>query len=88
MGGRHDKKQPLWIEEMCRLLSPVERQTREQLGEEEAAFFRNAANDCLTVSGAVMAAYPGERGYNVVLLTLWGLFKEAYWCHFLFVAGN
>jgi hypothetical protein len=80
--------QPTWIEQYCARLIPIERQTIETLGEETAGFFVNAANDCVAVSAAVGKAYPGEQSHNLVLLTLWGLFKEACWFHSFFVAGN
>src|SRR5438132_7038878 len=80
--------QPSWIEQHCSHLVPIERETIEQLGEEKAGFFVYAANDCITVSSAVMDAYPGEKSHSLVLPTVWGLFKEAYWFHFFFVAGN
>lgn len=81
-------KQQTWIERHCALLVPIERQTLEKLGEETAGVFVCAANDCITVSGAVTAAYPGDKNCNLVLMTLWGLFKEACWFHSFFSAGN
>jgi hypothetical protein len=80
--------QPTWIEQHCAFFIPIERQTREALGEEVTAVFINAANDCVEVSAAVGKAYPGEQSHSLVLLTLWGLFKEACWFHSFFVAGN
>jgi hypothetical protein len=80
--------QPSWIEQHCAHLVRIERETIEKLGEERAGFFACAANDCVTVSAAVTDAYPGQQSCNLVLLTLWGLFKEAYWFHSFFVAGN
>jgi hypothetical protein len=81
-------EQPTWIEQHCARLIPIEKQTVAALGKETAGFFLSAANDCLTVIGAVGKAYPGERSRNLVFVTLWGLFKEAYWFHSFFVAGN
>jgi hypothetical protein len=82
------EKQPSWIELHCGYLIPIEQKTVEKLGEETAAIFVCAANDCITVSAAVMDANAGEQSCNLVLLTLWGLFKEATWFHSFFVAGN
>src|ERR1700722_5621930 len=81
-------KRETWIEQHCTQLVAKERETIEKLGEETAGFFVCGANDCVAVSAAVGAAYPGERSCNLVLLTLWGLFKEASWFHSFFVAGN
>jgi hypothetical protein len=77
-----------WIEQQCAHLVPIERQTIEVLGEEKAAFFLNAANDCVRVGAAVGEAYPAEKGFDLMLPTLGGLFKEARWFHTFFVAGN
>ena len=82
------ERQTLWVEEMCRLLAPIERETLEKLGEEKGRFFIWVANDWLKINSAVMDVYPGEQGYNLVLHTFWGLFKEVYWFHFFFVSGN
>lgn len=81
-------KQPSWIEQHCARLVPIELETIEMMGEEKAGTFAFAADDCMTVSFAVGEALPaGNRG-DLVLLTLWGLFKEACWFHSFFVAGN
>jgi hypothetical protein len=81
-------KQPSWIEEMCKLLAPVERETLEKFGEEKGGFFITVANDWLAINTALLAAYPVEREHNLVVFTFWSLFKEVRWFHFLFVAGN
>jgi hypothetical protein len=80
--------QQSWIEQHCAHLVPIERETMEKLGEETGSFFLNAANDCVTVSGTVAAAYPVAQNCNLMFLTLSGVFKEAYWFHSLFVAAN
>jgi hypothetical protein len=82
------EKQILWIEEMCRLLAPIERETLEKLGEETGRFFLRVTDDWLKINSAVMGVYPGEQGYNLVLHTFLGLFKEVYWFQFFFVSGN
>jgi hypothetical protein len=39
------ERQTLWVEEMCRLLAPIERETLEKLGEEKGGFFIRVADD-------------------------------------------
>ncbi|QDU23315.1 hypothetical protein [Urbifossiella limnaea] len=80
------EKPTSWVEQMCRHLAEVERETTEQLGELERGFFVNVANDCTDIGFAVSQAYP--RKVNLVLHTGWGVFKEATWFQFLFVSGN
>jgi hypothetical protein len=77
-----------WIEEMCRILRPIEQETIDVLGEQTAVFFVNAANDCVTINAAIGKAYPGSKSCNLVTVALYGLFKEASWFQFLFLAGN
>jgi hypothetical protein len=86
--GVMSERQTLWVEEMCRSLAEIERKTLEKLGEEKGGFFIQVGNDWLKINSAVMDAYSGERGYNLVLHTFGGLFKEVYWFHFFFVTGN
>jgi hypothetical protein len=81
-------KQPIWIEQQSVHLIPIERQTLAVLGEEKAAFFLNAANDCVSIGAAVHEAYPAEKGFDLMLPTLGSLFKEARWFHTFFVTGN
>jgi hypothetical protein len=81
-------KQPLWTEEMCKLLAPVERETLEKPGEEKSGFFMTVANDWFAINTALQAAYPGARDHNLVVFTFWSLFKAVRWLQFLFVAGN
>jgi hypothetical protein len=78
----------LWVEDMCRRLAPIERETLEKLGEKEGGFFVWVAEDWIKINTALVGAYPGKRGYNLVRLTFGGLLKEVCWFHFFFVAGN
>ena len=82
------ERQTLWVEEMCRRLAPIERETLEKLGEEKGGFFIQVADDWLKIHSAVMDAYPGEKGHNLVLHTFRGLFKEVRWFQLFFVSGN
>jgi hypothetical protein len=82
------EKQPSWIEQHCSRLVSIERMTIEKLGEERAGTFVLAADDCMTLGFAAAEALPDRKCGDLVLLTLWGLFKEAYWFHSYFVAGN
>jgi hypothetical protein len=83
-----NEQQPSWIEQQCKRLVPIERETIEKLGEETGMFFINAGNDCVTIGSTISTAYPGEKNWSLVMLTLWMLFKEAGWFHSYFVAGN
>jgi len=83
-----NNKRPSWIEQECARSVEIERETIEVLGEEKAGFFITAANDCATVSVAAYKAYPVDQGFDIMLLMLWGLFKEACRCHTFFVTGN
>jgi hypothetical protein len=56
-----DEKPKLWVEEMCRLLAEVERETLDVLGPEKGGFFVDVANDCITINHAVLGAYPGPQ---------------------------
>lgn len=78
----------LWVEEMCSHLAEIERETRDKLGEGKSDFFVNVANDWIEINSALIDAYPGEEGYNLVVHTFRGLFKEVCWFHFFFVSGN
>jgi|SRR5579884_1328102 len=81
-------KQLTWIEQQCVHLVPIERQTIEVLGEEKAAFFLNAANDCVRLGAAVYKAYPAEKGFDLMLPALGSFFKEARAFHTFFVTGD
>ncbi len=59
------ERQTLWVEEMCRLLAPIERQTLEKLGEEKGGFFTRVVDDWTKINSAVIGGYPGEQGYNL-----------------------
>ncbi len=80
------EKSTSWVEQMCRHLAEVERETMQHLGEKERGFFVNVANDCMDIGSAISRAYPGQL--NLVSHTAWGVFKEATWFQFLFVSGN
>jgi hypothetical protein len=75
-----------WVEEMCRHLADIERETVDKLGEEKAGFFAKVAGDCMDINAAIHG--PNAEHYNFVLHTSYGIFKEVYWFHFFFLAGN
>jgi len=79
------EKQTLWVEEMCRLLAPIERETWAKLGEEKGGFFDQVAEDWLKIFAALLET---ERAYNLVLHRFLSLFKEIRWLRHLFGAGN
>jgi len=82
------ERQTLWVEAMCALLAPIERETLEKLGEENGSFFSCVANDWLEISSALRDTYPGEEAYNLVFHSFLGHFKEVSWFHFFLVSGN
>ena len=82
------ERQTLWVEDMCRLLAPIERETQEKLGEQKGRFFIQVANDWLKINSAFLDAYPGEQVYNLVLHAFWGLFRSSTRFQFFFVSGN
>jgi len=82
------ERQSLWVEDMCRRLAPVERETLATLGEEKGGFFARVVEDWFKIDAALLEAYPGERAYSLVLHTFRGLLKEVSWFHLFFVAGN
>jgi len=82
------ERQSLWVEDMCRRLAPIERETLEKLGEKEGGFFVWVAEDWIKINTALVVAYPGERECNLVRLTFGGLLKEVSWFQSFFVTGN